>query len=126
MTSHDPYQYDEPQQQYQQYSPQFAPQPGQMPAAYQGRYGYVGPQQFEPLSPWSYFWHGVLFSIPLVGWIFLIIDCFTGKNINLRSFARSYFCAYVVAIIIFAIVAAIAAAAGMSLAPSGQLGQISA
>lgn len=105
-------------QQPPQYEPQqgYVPQngqPGYVPATYQGRYGYVGPQQFEPLSPWSYFWHGVLFSIPLVGWIFLIIDCFTTTNYNLRSFARSYFCSLVIVLILVAIIVVAVGAGAM-------------
>ncbi len=86
-------------------------QPGYSPAVYQGRYGYLGPQQFAPLSPWSYFWHSVLFGIPIVGWIFLIIDCFTTTNYNLRSFARSYFC-YAVLVLIVVLIVAVAVSAG--------------
>jgi hypothetical protein len=103
----------QPQQQFQQ-PPQYQPSSPNGVANYQGRFGYVGPQQFEPLSAWMYFWYGVLFGIPLIGWIFLIIDCFTTKNYNLRSFARSYFCALVIGIIVSVILLATGAIAGLA------------
>ena len=31
------------------------------------------PEAYRPLSPWSYFGLGILYSLPLVGWIFLIV-----------------------------------------------------
>lgn len=55
------------------------------------------PAKFRPMSAWSYFWHTILFSIPVVGLVFLIIFALGGTgNVNKRSFARSYFCIYIV------------------------------
>lgn len=34
---------------------------------------YNGPDVFKPLSPWAYFGLSILFSLPVVGFIFLII-----------------------------------------------------
>ena len=31
------------------------------------------PEAYRPLSPWTYFGLGILYSLPLVGWIFLIV-----------------------------------------------------
>ena len=70
-------------------------------------YGYSGDSKFRPLSPWAYFGYQILFSIPILGFIFLIVFALSGDNINRRNFARSYFCILVIAIIIFAIVMAI-------------------
>ncbi len=53
------------------------------------------PAKFKPLSAWSYFWHSVLFSVPIVGLVFLIIFAIGAHNVNKRSFARSYFCVYI-------------------------------
>jgi hypothetical protein len=67
------------------YAPQYvAPTPD--------KYGYVGPERFRPLSPWVYFGWGIVYSIPVIGLIFLIVHAFSDANINRRNFARSYFC----------------------------------
>ncbi|MBQ8895499.1 MAG: zinc-ribbon domain-containing protein [Clostridia bacterium] len=58
------------------------------------------PTRYMPLGAWSYFWLNVLFSIPFVGFIFLIIFSFSNSNINRRNFARSYWCIYVIYAII--------------------------
>jgi hypothetical protein len=55
-------------------------------------YGYTGPYRFRPLSPWAYVGYALLFSIPVIGWLILIIFTFSRSNINRRSFARSYWC----------------------------------
>ena len=53
---------------------------------------------------WGYFGYEILFSIPIIGFIMLLIYAFGGtKNINLRNFARSYFCLFIIAMIIFII-----------------------
>ena len=60
------------------------------------------PDKYQPLSPWAYFGYQILFNIPVVGIILLIIFALGGaKNINLRNFARSYFCVYVIFIVVF-------------------------
>lgn len=51
------------------------------------------PEQYKPLGAWAYFGLTLLFSVPLVGFIFLIIFSFNSGNINRRNYARSYWCA---------------------------------
>ena len=58
------------------------------------------PAACRPLSPWSYFGLGILYALPLLGWIFLIVHAIGSANINRRNYARSYFCVYVLAIIL--------------------------
>ena len=58
------------------------------------------PEAYRPLSPWSYFGLGILYALPLLGWIFLIVHSIGSANINGRNYARSYFCVYVLAIIL--------------------------
>ena len=58
----------------------------------------------NPLSPWSYFGLEILYSIPIVGFIFLIIHAIGAKNINKRNFARSYFCFVIVVAIIIGVI----------------------
>ena len=61
------------------------------------------PEQYRPLSPWEYFGLTILFSIPFIGWIFLISAAIGSYNINKRNFARSYFCIIAIVLIIFII-----------------------
>lgn len=65
------------------------------------------PYKYRPLGAWSYFLYTILFSIPVVGIIFLFIFALDGSQVVRRSFARSYFCVYILAIIIVAIVIAL-------------------
>lgn len=58
------------------------------------------PEKYRPLSAWAYWGLTLLFSVPVVGFIFLIIFALNGSNINRRSFARSYFCVLILAAII--------------------------
>ena len=61
----------------------------------------VIPEEYKPISMWGYFGYEILFSIPIIGFIILIVYAFGGtNNINLKNFARSYFC---ILIIIFVI-----------------------
>ena len=53
------------------------------------KYIYTGPEQYRPLSPWAYFGYSLLFSIPVIGLIFLLIYSFDDSRINHRNFARS-------------------------------------
>lgn len=72
------------------------------------RYDYSGSNQFRPLSPWAYVGYSILFSIPIVGFILLIVFTFSHSNINRRSYARSYWCWLLMALIITAVVAVVA------------------
>ena len=57
------------------------------------------PEEYKPISMWGYFGYEILFSIPIIGWIFLIVKAIGAKNKNVKNFARSYFCLFVIAII---------------------------
>lgn len=59
------------------------------------------PSEYKPISAWGYFGYEILFAIPVVGFILLVVFSLGGtKNINLKNFARSYFCIYVIIIIL--------------------------
>ena len=66
----------------------------------------VVPAENRPLGPWAYFGYGLLFSIPVIGFILLIILSFAGRNVNRKNFARSYWCwaILVIALILIAVV----------------------
>ena len=72
------------------------------------------PYQYKPLSPWAYFGYSLLFSIPLVGFILLIVFSFSNDNINRRNYARSFFCALLVVAILFAVFAVLGLIFGFS------------
>lgn len=62
------------------------------------------PEEYKPLSMWSYFYYQILFSIPIIGFIMLLVFSLGGtKNINLRNFARSYFCFLIILIVVIII-----------------------
>lgn len=58
------------------------------------------PLELRPLSPWSYVGLTILYSIPVIGFIFLIIFTFHKGNLNRQSFTRSYWCALLVLILL--------------------------
>lgn len=75
------------------------------------------PEQYRPLGAWTYFWLQVLFTIPIVGFIFLIIFSINGSNINRRNFARSYWCVLaIVAVLAVTLIAIYATAIGAFMA----------
>lgn len=68
------------------------------------------PEKYRPITMWGYFGLEILFSIPIVGFIFLIVFALGGtRNVNKKNFARSYFCF----VIIFVVIAAIFVATGL-------------
>ena len=60
----------------------------------------VLPRENKPLGPWAYYGLQLLFSIPLVGFICLIVFSLDNGNINRRNFARSYWCSLIVTLIL--------------------------
>ena len=58
------------------------------------------PKAYRPLSPWNYFGRSILYSIPVIGWIFLLVHAIADKSRHGRSFARSYFCALLVGAVV--------------------------
>lgn len=76
------------------------------------------PEEYRPISMWGYFGYEILFSIPIVGFICLIVFALGAKNVNKKNFARSYFCYTIivclVAIVIFAIMMATGAVSALT------------
>lgn len=65
------------------------------------------PEEYRPISMWGYFGYEILFSIPVVGFIFLVVFALGGtRNVNKKNFARSYFCFLIIFVIIMAILVA--------------------
>ena len=73
------------------------------------------PKKYRPMGAWGYFWHMVLYAIPVLGWICLIWGAVSDKNICRRSFARMYFTYYVVVLVLCVAVAALMLAGVVSM-----------
>ena len=67
------------------------------------------PNKYKPLGAWRYFGYNILFSIPVIGFIFLIIFACSSNNINRRSYARSFFCVLLIVLVVFGIALALLA-----------------
>ena len=79
----------------------------------------VLPDEYKPISMWGYFGYEILFSIPIVGFIVLIVLSINGKNQNVKNFARSYFCFTIIVLILLVILLVSVAGAGASAALGG-------
>ncbi len=62
--------------------------------------------RFRPISAWGYVGYTLLFTIPVIGLIFLLWFTFSPRNYNRRSYARAMWCFLLVAVIITAATAA--------------------
>ena len=68
---------------------------------------------YTPLGAWSYFLYTLLFSIPIIGFIFAIVFAVGGTNrINLRNYARSYFCWLLITVVLVIILLIVGLIAG--------------
>lgn len=70
------------------------------------------PEKYRPLGAWGYFGYTILFSLPIIGFICLIIFACSGSNVNRRSFARSYFCGLILVLIVLGIIIGLAGGLG--------------
>lgn len=65
---------------------------------------YNGTEDYTPITMWGYFGYQLLFGIPCVGFILILVFSFGGtKNMNLKNFARSYFCYFIVVLVLLLI-----------------------
>ena len=62
------------------------------------------PSNYKPLSAWAYFAYNILFSIPIIGFVLLIVFSFDNSNINRRNYARSFWCVILLVIIIITVI----------------------
>jgi len=78
------------------------------------------PEEYQPISMLGYLGYELLFSIPVIGFIILLVFSFGGtQNKNLRNFARSYICLMVIVIVIVVILFVTLVSAGISAYNSG-------
>lgn len=87
-------------------TPQPAPQPYTPPAQSININTASIPPEYQPISMWGYFGYELLFSIPCIGFIILLVFAFGGtSNLNVKNFARSYFCLLIVLLVFMLILA---------------------
>lgn len=67
-------------------------------------YGYG----FKPISSWGYVGYSVLWSIPVVGWIFWLCAAIGATNRNVRNYARSYLCGVIIFVAVCALCVGVA------------------
>ena len=68
--------------------------------------------KYRPISAWGYLGYDILFAIPIIGFILLIVYSVIDDNINVRNYARSYWCKLIVIFAVFFIVGLIVALLG--------------
>jgi len=62
---------------------------------------------YKPIGMWGYLGYEILFALPCIGFILLLVFSFGGtKNVNVRNFARSYFCLFIIALVLGVIIGA--------------------
>ena len=66
---------------------------------------YENSPEYRPISPLGYIGYILLFSIPLVGFILLLVFSFGGTaNKNVKNFSRSYFCYFIISVIVVLVI----------------------
>lgn len=59
------------------------------------------PLELKPLSVWQYIGYGFLFSLPIAGFIILLMSAFdSSKNVNLKNYARSILVMHVIGCVV--------------------------
>lgn len=59
------------------------------------------PVEYKPISAWGYVGYYMLYQIPIIGFIFMLINCFGSRtNVHLKNLSRCYLILYIVAVII--------------------------
>ena len=71
--------------------------------------------QYRLLSPWAYVGYGILFTLPVIGWILAIVFTLNDDNLNRRNFARGYWCGVLVAVIVVVILSIVGMVMGVSI-----------
>ena len=71
------------------------------------------PNEYRPLSPWGYIGYNILFSIPIVGFVLLIIFALDNNYIARRNYSRSFLIVMLIVIILFVIAFILCMALGL-------------
>ena len=71
--------------------------------------------QYRLLSPWAYVGYGILFTLPVIGWILAIVFALNDDSLNRRNVARGYWCGVLVAVIVAVILSIAGMVMGVSI-----------
>lgn len=72
------------------------------------------PAEYKPITAWGYIGYSLLFSIPIVGFILILVFSFSGSgNVNRRNYARSVLIGLIIGIVLAVVLAVIATAMGL-------------
>ena len=66
------------------------------------------------MSPWAYFGLSLLFSLPVLGFILLIVFSLDDSNIHRRNYARSYWCKLLLSVAIIVLLVVLFMATGLA------------
>lgn len=61
--------------------------------------------RYAPVSTKTFFYHKMLYSIPVIGWILCLVFAFTQKNVNKRNFARASLIGLLIGLVMLILVA---------------------
>ena len=65
------------------------------------------PDKYKPMGAWGFWAWSIIYSFPVVGFFFMLINSFRNSNIARRNHARSQFCSWFLIILILGITALI-------------------
>lgn len=78
------------------------------------------PEEYKPVSVGKYIGYSILFSIPLVGFIMLLVTAFSGgTNKSLKNYARAMLVMYVIGVVLGVVLVILMGVLGMSMMDSG-------
>jgi uncharacterized membrane protein len=61
------------------------------------------PEKYRPMRAWAYWAWSVIYSFPIVGLIFMIINSIRSDNIARRNHARSFFYPFIIVTLLLVI-----------------------
>ncbi len=61
------------------------------------------PEKYRPMGAWGYWAWSIIYSFPVVGLIFMIVNSLRSGNIARRNHARSFFCTFFLVVIILGV-----------------------
>ena len=71
------------------------------------------PEDYKPIGPWGYIGYELLFSLPLIGLIFMLVFAFGDGNVNRKNFAKSNLIIILFTVIVSAVIFLIFMALGI-------------
>ena len=71
------------------------------------------PNEYRPLSAWGYIGYNLLFSIPIVGFVLIIVFALDNNYIARRNYSRSYLIVMLIGIILSLIAFVLCMALGL-------------